>query len=96
MKKILSFAVVTPALPNAASTRLIHVWIFFLSKGGSSTFLTQLEAWAVAAVAASGSGAERIVAANSCVAALADAVAIWTISSTVRFDMVLVGWASRN
>ena len=72
--------------------------MFFLSKGGSSTFLTQLDACAVAAAAAAGAGsaAGRNEAANSWAAALADAVAIWTISSTVSCDMVLVGWASRN
>ena len=61
--------------------------------------MTQLDAWVVAAVAAavgSAAGGGRIEAANSCAAALADAVAIWTISSTVRFDIVSVDRASRN
>ena len=81
MKKNLSFAVVTPALPNAASTRLIHVWIFFLSNGGSSTFLTVWLAAAMATAAASGVAAGRMAAANSFAAAWADAVAIRIMSS---------------
>ena len=92
MKKNLSWAVVTPALPNAASTRLIHVWMFFLSKFGSSTFLMWLfdedvvGAAAVAWAPASGFGA-LIEAAISCAAAFAEAVAILIMSSTER-DML--------
>ena len=101
IKKNLSWAVVTPALPNAASTRLIHVWMFFLSKLGSSTFLMWLfvdvvvAAAAAAPTLASGSGA-RIEAAISCAAALAEAVAILMISSTLScgVPMLPVGWAS--
>ena len=81
MKKNLSFAVVTPALPKAASTRLIHVWIFFLSNCGSSTFLTVWLAAAIDAAAASGVAGVRMVAANSLAAAWADAVAILIMSS---------------
>ena len=85
MKKNLSFDNVTPALPKAASTRRIHVWMFVLSNVGSSTFLMLLldAAWEAASMLT-----VLVDAANSRAAACAEAVAILTMSSTLRLAML--------